>query len=125
LRKKLQTDQGYVKLSNGEFEHRVVWEQANGRIPKGHEIHHINFNKRDNRLENLVLVTRRTHKRIHSGCRLINGELYKPCKRCGKLKSVKNDFYVRDGIINSWCKTCVKQHVKFSRMKKLASRTDH
>ncbi len=50
----------YIKLKrNGKSvdEHRWVWEQANGKIPKGMTIHHINSNGHDNRLENLALVT--------------------------------------------------------------------
>ena len=39
------------------YEHRYVWTQANGAIPKGMHIHHINGNGLDNRLENLILVT--------------------------------------------------------------------
>lgn len=37
--------------------HKVIWETFNGKIPDGMQINHINEDKRDNRLENLELVT--------------------------------------------------------------------
>lgn len=38
--------------------HRLVWEEAHGPIPEGHDIDHINGNRQDNRLENLRPATR-------------------------------------------------------------------
>lgn len=37
--------------------HRIIWIAANGVIPDGYVIDHINNNKEDNRLENLQLLT--------------------------------------------------------------------
>lgn len=47
-------------------EHVYLWEQAHGPKPKGCDIHHINGNGRDNRLENLVCLTKSEHKTLHA-----------------------------------------------------------
>ena len=48
-----------IRLGNGKTidEHRYVWPNEHGNIPEGMQIHHINGNGLDNRLENLELVT--------------------------------------------------------------------
>lgn len=48
------------------FEHRKVLEEHLGRKLLSSEIvHHINHNKLDNRIENLMIVTRSEHIKIH------------------------------------------------------------
>ena len=46
-------------------EHRIVWEEANGPIPKGFIVHHKNEIKHDNRLENLECISRKEHNHLH------------------------------------------------------------
>ena len=46
-------------------EHIVVWEHSNGPLPKGDVIHHLNGNKQDNRIENLVALSRKAHATTH------------------------------------------------------------
>jgi len=58
----------YVSVRVGRYkiaEHRHVWMKHNGPIPEGHVIHHINENHRDNRIENLQLLTFQEHMTIH------------------------------------------------------------
>jgi hypothetical protein len=45
--------------------HRRVWIEHHGEIPKDHCIHHINGNKKDNRIENLECLSRKEHALRH------------------------------------------------------------
>lgn len=55
------------KIVNGHkvFEHRAIWEEKFGEIPKGKMVHHINGDKKDNRIENLKLVDIKEHGKLH------------------------------------------------------------
>lgn len=45
--------------------HRYVYEYFNGEIPAGYQIHHKDHNKDNNEIENLQLLTRKEHDKIH------------------------------------------------------------
>jgi hypothetical protein len=59
----------YTKIINSKgckvFEHRQVWEDNIGEIPKGFFVHHKDGNKRNNNITNLELVNRIEHGAKH------------------------------------------------------------
>lgn len=46
--------------------HRHVWEQANGPIPDGYEVHHKDHDRFNNELSNLELMTAAAHRAHHA-----------------------------------------------------------
>ena len=62
-----------MRNNNKIYEHRNVWMLNHGlvSIPSGSVIHHINLDKTDNRIENLALLDRATHLRLH---KMLRGE---------------------------------------------------
>ena len=76
------------------YEHIVVFWKVNGFVPKpGFEIHHENGNHRDNRIENLKLVTNKEHRKIHSDLRSLKAKINFICFGCKKSVEMKGSFY--------------------------------
>lgn len=107
------TKKGYLRFTKDEsgrlrMEHCVVWEKHYGKIPAGMQIHHKDGNKLNNEISNLQLVTPLEHKRLHSGCKIVDGEWYKPCSVCGEYKKCdKENWYFSNGwITGRICKKC-------------------
>lgn len=87
--------------------HVYVWEKENGPKPKGFDIHHVDFDKGNYDIENLELLSKSNHSKVHAGWIKRDGEWSsKPCKGCGEIKSL-DEFYPRKGFEPSaLCKPC-------------------
>ena len=55
----------YSKWRSKEYLHRAIWAAANGAIPGGMCIHHVDGNPFNNDVGNLECVTRSEHQRAH------------------------------------------------------------
>lgn len=93
--------------------HILEWEKYNGKKPKGLQIHHKDFNKKNWDIKNLELVTQSDHFKIHAGWIKENGKwLKKPCKDC-KNKLPLDNFYQRKGLTPSQrCISCSKNYFR-------------
>lgn len=66
----------YEKDSQGNLLHRVISERHDGVIPKGWHVHHCDYNKYNNKIDNLVQIPPELHDEIHRTFHLFNY----PCK---------------------------------------------
>lgn len=66
--------------------HVYVWEYFNGSIPNGYHIHHKDFNKNNNELENLELLSASKHSKLHSNS--WSKERYEQQKKILKEKAI-------------------------------------
>lgn len=57
---------GRPKSKHIFYHHKVVCENLGiTEVPSGYNVHHCNFDRADNRFENLVMLTSSEHKKLH------------------------------------------------------------
>lgn len=57
---------GYKITKTGELEHRKLYKEHYGEIPKKYIIHHIDCIKTNNSIYNLIALPKRLHEIIHT-----------------------------------------------------------
>lgn len=100
---------GYYINMNRKL-HRDVWSFHNGTIPPKHDVHHIDFNKNNNQIENLQLMTSSEHRSLHAKINAKKRSTLPPnirwykCSVCGKEFKAKGKA--------KYCPQCRKERDK-------------
>lgn len=88
---------GYYRVTStkegnyGKLVHRLIYEDNYGPIPNGYPIHHIDFDKTNNNIENLQLLTKSQHHSLHTSGK--NNPMYGKCysiEECEKISKYNN-----------------------------------
>ena len=55
----------YIPLKGWKKYHHYIWEKYNGIIPIGYDIHHIDEDKLNNNIDNLQMLLKTQHHKLH------------------------------------------------------------
>lgn len=61
---------GYYRTPEGKLWHRVVYSEVYGKIPKNWHVHHIDGDRLNNAVENLIALPQDLHRRAHNNSAL-------------------------------------------------------
>lgn len=91
-------------LTNGIY--KLVYQLFVGPIPKGYAVHHIDFNKLNDRLDNLMLMTKSEHMKLHSSERWKDESCIEKMKLHLNPKGALGMFWFNNGIKETLAHEC-------------------
>lgn len=102
-------DHPHANENDYVLHHRVVVENDAGRVldPENEVVHHINGDTKDNRIENLEVLTREEHGRLH-GKEQTATYIKLKCPECGeRFEKQVSDTHISNGNRGTFCsRTC-------------------
>lgn len=99
----------YTGSRRRELEHRMVMAQALGRpLSSSEQVHHLNGDRADNRLENLVLLTASEHQALHDALgthiQRVARRVELKCVACGMTYTRKRSRASESSYCSNNCK---------------------
>ena len=80
--------------------HQYIWIRENGPIPDGYDVHHIDFDKTNNSIDNLVLLTKSEHHSLHG--KIVPTKVI-ACKVCGTVAIRRhNSLFCSNACKSKW-----------------------
>ena len=102
--------------------HRAIWADANGPIPAGFVIHHVDGDTSNNSIENLSAVPGGAHAREHWRVeRLADGGERKRCPCCG-AEFVDGTRYRSRVFCGNACKSAHRRRAKLDHVERACAR---
>lgn len=107
---------GYGRIGHkGTYAHRHIWEEVNGPIPDGFDLHHKCGIKRCVNLEHLELLTRMEHVDKHKKAYCLRGHPYDKVVSDSYLRHKGNGNSILYRYKRSVCLTCKRLLAKRSK----------
>jgi hypothetical protein len=112
----------FIKEPNGYYNHsaykrrwlvlhRYIYEKQYGKIKDGYEVHHIDLDKNNNNIENLVVMSYSEHRSLHNKTKKFLEQRIETNKRpdvIDKIQAKHAEIRKEKNIIAN-CKTCGKE----------------
>lgn len=102
----LNKSSGYYTNNDGYLLHRAVWGAANGPIPEGSEINHVDLDRSNNRITNLQVLSKVEHLKWHAQLKAVYPPLRKPTSPEQAEYSRKGWERRRGNLIDLTCEWC-------------------
>ena len=97
----------------GHHIYRLVYNYFGGIIPKYYQIHHIDYNRNNNNINNLICITSKEHRDIHRPLACYISSRYNSIIKNYNLEKIKNEY-------NKY----IEAHISYTKLSKHIGKYD-